>query len=192
MRRNRINMGLKKTEQKDYAKFLYTEKNFTQKEIAEKAGVTEKTLIKWINENEQEWKKFRNSLMTTKPAQIKMLYGQLERLNETIQTRKIVYDVPEQLLKPIVLKDANGKEKIEYPKVNEQDYPIKFGNFPTSKESDTIVKITNAINKLEGETSIGDMVQVAMMFVEFVRDIDFQQAQKTSELFDMFIRQHLV
>lgn len=184
-------MGLKKTEQKEYAKFLYTEKNLTQKEIAEKAGVTEKTLIKWINENDQQWKKLRNSLMTTKPHQIKMLYGQLERLNEQIQTRKIVYDVPEQLLKPIKVKDASGKEKLEYPKFNEQDYPIKIGNFPTSKESDTIVEITNAINKLEGETSVGDMVQVAMMFCEFVRDIDFEQAQKISELFDMFIRQHL-
>ena len=31
-------MGLKKTEQKEYAKFLYTEKSFSQKEIAEKAA----------------------------------------------------------------------------------------------------------------------------------------------------------
>lgn len=184
-------MGLKKTEQKDYAKFLYTEKNFTQKEIAEKAGVTEKTLIKWINENDQEWKKLRTTLMTTKPYQIKMLYGQLERLNETIQNRKIVYDVPDQLLKPIKVTDASGKEKLEYPKYNEQDYPVRMGNFPTSKESDTIVKITNAISKLEGETSVADTVQVAMSFCEFVRDIDFQQAQKISELFEMFIRQQL-
>lgn len=184
-------MGLKKTEQKEYAKFLFTEKNFTQKEIAEKAGVTEKTLIRWINENEGEWKKLRQSMMTTKAAQIKGYYEQLDRLKDHINTRKIIYDVPAYLLKPIKVKNSDGSESLEYQEYKEEDYPIKIGNFPTSKESDTISKLTNSINKLEGETSIGDSVNVGMEYIEFVKDIDFAFAQKTSEYFDMFIRQQL-
>lgn len=184
-------MGLKKTEQKEYAKFLYTEKNLTQKEIAEKAGVTEKTLTKWIGENDGEWKKLKQSLMTTKAAQIKGYYDQLERLKDHINTRKIIYDVPAHLLKPVKVKNADGSESLDYPKYNEEDYPIKVGNFPTSKESDTISKITNSINKLEGETSIGDSVNVGMEFCEYVRDIDFADSQKIAEYFDMFIRQQL-
>lgn len=182
-------MGLKKTEQKEYAKFLYTEKNFTQKEIAEKVGVTEKTLAKWIQEG--EWKQIKQSMMTTKAAQIKSYYDQLDRLKDHIDSRKIVYDVPAYLLKPIKVKNSDGSESLEYQEYNEEDYPIKIGNFPTSRESDTIAKITNSINKLEGETSIGDSVNVGMEFCDFLRDIDFQLAQRFADCFDMFIRQQL-
>ena len=184
-------MGLKKTEQKEYAKFLFTEKNLTQKEIAEKVGVTEKTLTKWINENEAEWKKLKKSLMVTKANQIKNFYDQLENLNDQIATRKIVYDIPANLLKPFKTKDAKGNEILSYPEYDEKQFPIKFGNFATSKESDIITKITSSIQKLEGETSVGETVQIAMTFCEYVRDIDFEMAQKISELFDMFIRQLL-
>lgn len=184
-------MGLKKTEQKEYAKFLFTEKNLTQKEIAEKAGVTEKTLTKWIGENDGEWKKLKQSFMTTKSAQIKEFYEQLDRLKDHIKSRKTIYDVPAYLLKPIKVKNADGSESVDYPNYNEEDYPIKIGNFPTSKESDTIVKLTNSIVKLENETGIGDSVNVGMEFCEYLRDIDFQLAQKIAGYFDMFIRQQL-
>lgn len=176
-------MGLKKTEQKEYAKFLFTEKNSTQKDIAERVGVTEKTLIKWINENDGEWKKLKKSLLTTKPQQIKMLYDQLARLNEDIATRPII---TESMTKTVKI-DKEGKPTEKRPEYD----PVVLSNIPTSKEADTIIKITNAISKLEGETSIGDSVNVGMEFCEFVRDIDFAQAQKFSEFFDLFIRQQL-
>lgn len=184
-------MGLKKTEQKEYAKYLFTEKSFTQKEIAKKVGITEKTLRAWITENDNEWKKIKTSLMATKAAQIKNYYAQLERINDQIAMRKVIYDVPAHLIKPIKLKDSEGNEYIEYPQYNEEDFPIKIGNVPTSKEADIIVKITNAIQKLEGETSLGETVQTGMAFTEFVRDIDFEKGQEVSEYFDMFIKQIL-
>lgn len=182
-------MGLKKTEQKEYAKFLFTEKNLTQKEIAEKVGVTEKTLAKWISENDNEWKKLKTSLLTTKPQQIKNLYEQLERINEEIQNRPVVYDIPNHYLKPIKVKNADGSESLEYPDYNETDFPIKIGNFPNTKDSATIQSITISIQKLEAETSIGDSVNVGMEFCEFLRDIDFKLAQLVNGYFDMFIRQ---
>ena len=184
-------MGLKKTEQQENAKYLFTEKSFTQKEIAKKVGITEKTLRAWITENDNEWKKIKTSLMATKAAQIKNYYAQLERINDQIAMRKVIYDVPAHLLKPIKLKDSEGNEYIEYPQYNEEDFPIKIGNIPTSKEADIIVKITNAIQKLEGETSLGETVQTGMAFTEFVRDIDFEKGQEVSEYFDMFIKQIL-
>lgn len=184
-------MGLKKTEQKEYAKFLYTEKNFTQKEIAEKADVTEKTLAKWITENEGEWKKLKKSLMTTKSNQIKMLYDQLDRIQEEIQNRQIVFDIPAHLLRPIKIKNADGSESLTYPTYTPEDYPIKIGNFPNSKDSDIISKITNSIKKLESEVSIGETVHIGIAFIEYVRDLDFELSQKISEYFDMFIREQL-
>lgn len=184
-------MGLKRTEQEEYAKHLYTEKNLSQKEIAQKVGVTEKTLTKWINANDGAWKKLKRSLTTTKAAQIKSFYDQLERLNQEIENRKIVYDVPAYLLKPIKVRDKEGNETLEYPEFNESDYPIKIGNFPTSKESDSITKITNAIQKLEGEASIGETVNIAMDFVEYSKEIDFEFSKKASEIFDMYIREKM-
>ncbi|MEG0760066.1 MAG: hypothetical protein RR411_01170 [Chryseobacterium sp.] len=176
-------MGLQKTEQKEYAKFLYTEKNLTQKEIAVKVAITEKTLTKWINENEGEWKKLKTSLMTTKPHQIKNLYDQLARMNDEIKNRQTV---TQSMMKPIKL-NKEGKPAEQKPEYD----PVVLSNVPTSKEADIITKITSAIAKLEAETSVGDSVNVGMEFCEYVRDIDFHLAQKISEYFDMFIRQQL-
>lgn len=176
-------MGLKKTEQKEYAKFLYTEKNLTQKEIAAKVGVTEKTLTTWINANEGEWKKLKKSLMTTKAQQITKLYDQLARLNDEIEYRPIV---TKSMTTPIKL-DKEGKPMFKAPEYD----PVVLSNYPTSKETDSIAKITNAIHKLEGEASIGETVQIAMTFCEYVRDFDFEKAQMISEYFDMFIREQL-
>ena len=176
-------MGLKKTEQREYAKFLYTEKNLTQKEIAEKVGVTEKTLKTWIEANDGEWKKLKKSLMTTKAQQITMLYDQLARLNEEIENRPIV---TMSMTTPVKL-DKEGNPMFKAPEYD----PVVLSNYPTSKETDSIAKITNAIHKLEGETPIGETVQIAMTFCEYVRDIDFPLSQTISEYFDMFIRQML-
>ena len=129
--------------------------------------------------------------MTTKSALIQNYYNQLEILNKNIEERKIIYDVPAHLLKPTKLKDKDGNEYLEFPEYNETDYPIKIGNYASSKETDIITKYTNSIQKLEGETSVGETVQIAMTFCEYVRDFDFEMSQKISEYFDMFIRQLL-
>ncbi|MEG3973453.1 hypothetical protein QT970_02390 [Microcoleus sp. herbarium8] len=55
------------------------------------------------------------------------------------------------------------------------------------KEADTIIKLTAAINRLETETSIGDTVEVARNFIEFVRPQNLELAKKITDLFDVFI-----
>lgn len=176
-------MGLKKTEQREYAKVLFTEKGLSQKEIAIKVGVTEKTVGKWVSENNEEWKKLRKSLLTTKANQITKLYDQLERLNDEIEKRPVV---TKSMTLPVKL-DKKGNPIDQKPEYD----PIVLSNVPTSKEADIITKITNSIQRLEGESSIGETVHVGMDFCDFVRDFDFKMAQEVSRLFDAFIREKL-
>lgn len=74
-------MGLSKTQEKEYAKILYVNEKLTQKEIAERVGVTEKTVGKWIEA--EGWNKLRQSLLATKPYNIDLMYQTLTQLNES-------------------------------------------------------------------------------------------------------------
>lgn len=140
-------MALLKKQEKEFAKSLYITGGITQKEIASRVSVTEKTLASWIKK--EKWDSLKKSLLTTKQNQLSFLYDQLDFLNTDISTR--VYAV------------AAGKE------------------------ADTIIKLTAAINRLETETSIGDTVEVARNFIEFVRQQDLELAKTITNLFDVFI-----
>lgn len=140
-------MALRKAQEKEYAKSLYIGGGLTQKEIAERVSVTEKTLAKWIKEG--KWDNLKKSLLTTKENQLSFLYDQLDFLNTDISKR---------------------------------DFKVAVG-----KEADTIIKLTASINRLETETSIGDIVEVARNFIEFVRQQDLELAKIITNLFDVFI-----
>jgi transcriptional regulator with XRE-family HTH domain len=140
-------MALKKPQEKEFAKSLYIGGGITQKEIAERISVTEKTLSNWIKK--EKWDSLKKSLLTTKQNQLSFLYDQLDFLNSDIAKR---------------------------------DYKVAVG-----KEADTIIKLTAAINRLETETSIGDTVEVARNFIEFVRPQDLELAKTITNLFDVFI-----
>ncbi len=81
-------MGLKKTEQKEFAKILFLDnsKKLTVKEIAVRVGVQEKTLAGWIKT--EAWDRLRKSLLVTRKQMISDLYDQLEFLNNTIKNRE--------------------------------------------------------------------------------------------------------
>lgn len=173
---------------KDYARRLFLDGN-TQKEIAQRLGRTEKTIGKWKEEG--KWEDLRKSLLVTKDKQLTSLYNQLDRINKEIETRTVVHDVPANLLKPVIVKDKDGNEKLELPYYNPTDFPVKIGNTPTSKEADIISKITNAINRLETETSIGEIVDVAKQIIQFTQSIDLDFAKQLTEYFDLFIKQKM-
>jgi len=173
---------------KDYAKRLFLEGN-TQKEIARRLGRTEKTIGKWKDEG--KWDDLRKSLLVTKDTQLTSLYNQLDRLNKEIETRTIVYDVPANLLKPIKVKDTDGNERLEMPLYNPKDFPVKVGNTPSSKEADIIAKLTSSINKLETETSIGEIVDVAKQIIQFTQGIDLEFAKQLTDYFDLLIKQKM-
>lgn len=140
-------MALPKTQQKEWAKSLYIGGGLTQKDIAERVGVTEKTIKSWIDKG--KWDSLKKSLLTTKQNQLGFLYDQLDFLNTDISKR---------------------------------DFKVAEG-----KEADTIIKLTAAINRLETETSIGDTVEVARHFIEFVRPQNLELAKTITNLFDVFI-----
>lgn len=169
--------------------FYLSDRNFTQKELAEKVGVTEKTVSEWIRDLKLADKK--RSLLVTKKSQLINMYNQLEKLNEDIKTRPIVYDIPAVLLRPIKTKDSKGNEVLRMPDINKEDFPIKIGNVPTSKEADIQSKITSSINKLETETGAGETIEVGIAFINFIKPDDLEFAKKFTDYFDSFIQTKL-
>lgn len=140
-------------QKKDYAKTLFlTNLTISQKEIAERSGVSQKTVSKWVNE--ENWENLRTSLLTTRENQLSNLYLQLRKLNEAIAERE------------------------------DQAYA-------TSKEADVLIKLTSAINKLEQDLSIADIVNVSKRFLEWLRHADLAKAKELSNLFDAFIKDNI-
>ncbi|GAA4156648.1 hypothetical protein GCM10022217_15870 [Chryseobacterium ginsenosidimutans] len=171
----------------ELAETIYlSDDSLTQKDVADKVGITEKTLGKWVIKF--GWSEKRKSLLVTKKNQLVIMYNQLEKLNEEIRTRKIVYDVPLWLQKPIKLKQADGTEKLEFQKYNEQDYPVKIGNTPTSKEADIISKTTSSIKRLETETNTGEIIETGIAFLTFIKPHNLEFAKQFSGYFDSFIQ----
>lgn len=184
-------MGKRKTKAYNYAKMLFldTSQKLTFKEIGERAGVQPVTVSKWAEQD--NWEKLRKSQLVTRQEQIKNFYDQLEVLNDHIKTRPIVYDIPDALLKGTKVKDKQGNERVEYPDYEPSDYPILVGNFPTSKEANTLIAITNNIKKLETETSIGEIYEVATGFLDFLKPQKFELYKELVPLFDAFINSKL-
>lgn len=184
-------MASKKEQERELAKILYTQQRMSQKDIAQKVGVTEKTITKW--KEAENWDKLKESLLVTKDSQIRMLYTQLEIKNQEIANRKPVRDIPATLLKPIKLKDSEGNEYLEYPVFNEEDFPIKISNTATSSEADAIIKITNSIKNLEGETGVGEIASIGMMFINFIQTGGEKKEflESVTHWFDLFIQSKL-
>jgi predicted DNA-binding protein YlxM (UPF0122 family) len=78
-------MGLSKDKEREYARILYVSERITAKEIAERVGVSEKTIGKWIEL--YGWDKLRQSLLTTRQNQLVHWYNQLDAMNNEIAQR---------------------------------------------------------------------------------------------------------
>lgn len=96
------------TNKKYLAKIIYTkEKGVSQKEIASRVGVSEKTIGKWIKE--EKWENLKKNIILTRQEQHAALIEELERLNIHVQSlplgfadskladtrRKLVKDIKE-------------------------------------------------------------------------------------------------
>lgn len=60
--------------------------------------------------------------------------------------------------------------------------------YASSKEADSILKITQAIKNLESELSVADVVDVSIRFTSFIKDADPEKAKEIVLLFDKFIK----
>lgn len=182
-------MGTRKQVENDLAKRYYVNDGLTQKEIAERLKITEKTVGNWVKKG--NWDKEKTSLLVTKDKQISDLYSQLQAVNDEIKTRPVVRDIPNHLTKPYKLRDSDGTERLEYPVYNPEDFPILVGNFPNSKDTDMISKLTTAIKKLETETNIGETISVAKNLILFARSYDSVFANQLTKIADAFIKQKM-
>lgn len=102
-------MAFTKAQAKEYAKTLFLSENLHQKVIAERVGVTEKTLGRWVNDG--GWRKLKRSLLTTKQTQIGMLYDQLEWINNDIANRD--YQVANTKEADVISKITSAIERLE-------------------------------------------------------------------------------
>lgn len=77
---------MKADQRKELAKLLYVNEQLTQREIAQRVGVSEKTFSRWVNEG--QWRKLRQSLLVTKEEQLRRIYEQIDELNTAIASRE--------------------------------------------------------------------------------------------------------
>lgn len=144
---------LKKTEldaKRTLAYTLYTENGFEQKLIAEKIGVSEKTISKWKQEG--NWEADREEARTGISKRRKRLLTTLDNMLSQIE---------------------------------EREPPL---NVPNAKESDTINKITSAIQKLETELSLAHKTETGKQFVTYVQKVyGKDEAVKVVDLWHEFL-----
>lgn len=72
-------------QKKEWAQQLYCEGKLTQKLIAVKVEVAEKTISKWVNEG--NWETLRKSLLVSKQEQLANMYEQLSEINAHIKQK---------------------------------------------------------------------------------------------------------
>ena len=68
------------------AKILFTSQKLDQKVVAQKVGISENTMSKWVNEF--RWKDLRNRLLVGKEEMLNDFYEELAELNEAIRQRE--------------------------------------------------------------------------------------------------------
>lgn len=63
--------------------------------------------------------------------------------------------------------------------------------FPTPAEADTITKLANAIDKLETETGLNEILSTFKEFLNWLRKFNLDAAQHLVPLFDDFVKSKL-
>jgi len=77
---------LNKQQKKEYAKILFTLQQLTQKETADKVGVSQKTMSAWAKEG--NWDSLKASLIISKEQQLRRIYAQINELNNFIEKKE--------------------------------------------------------------------------------------------------------
>lgn len=141
---------LSNRQKKDWAKTIYLNEHLTQKEIAEKVGVSAKTVSNWVAA--EKWEALKTSLTITREEQLANLYRQIAAINNAIAARE-------------------EKQR-----------------FANSREADIINKLATAINKMETETGLADVMEVCKKILKWLRPVDQARTKELSYIFDSFIK----
>ena len=74
-------------QKKDYARHLYlNEQGITQKEVAERVGVSKNTITRWVREG--QWDELRTSLLTGRDVALRRLYAHLKEMTDELDARE--------------------------------------------------------------------------------------------------------
>ena len=77
---------LSRAQKKELAQLIYTRNNLTQKEVAQRVGVSEVTMSKWVNDG--KWDAIKTSVTVTREERVRDTILQLKELDNTIKSRE--------------------------------------------------------------------------------------------------------
>lgn len=78
--------AINREQKKEWAQLLYVHQRLSQREVAEKVGVSTNTMCKWVDR--YKWDELRKSMLMTREQQLRRLYDQLDWLTEQIAARE--------------------------------------------------------------------------------------------------------
>ena len=134
---------------REHARLLFMQGE-PQKVIAEKVGVSRRTVGKWIADG--KWEELKAGITMTREQQIMNLQRQIAEVNRVIGERPV------------------GER------------------YATTTEAATIAKLSAAIDKLEKDAGLKDLVSAGTRFLVWLRAVDINKAKEFGELWDRFIR----
>lgn len=140
-------------QKKEWARLLYLRENLTQQEIADKVGVSRRTVVSWASAG--KWEEMKAGLTMTREQQIVNIQRQIAEINQR------------------VLERPQGER------------------FATATESKTIAQLSAAIDKLERDAGLKDLISSATRFLVWLRALDIAKAKEFGLLWDNFIRSTL-
>jgi transcriptional regulator with XRE-family HTH domain len=98
-------------QKKDFAKAIYLREHVTQKEIADRVGISQVTLSKWVNDG--KWDDLKTAISITRNEQIGVLYTQLKAINDMIAAREKGQNFATPKEADAILKLATSISKME-------------------------------------------------------------------------------
>ena len=167
------NMGTLTTDQKkSLAKELYIQGTYTYAEIAEKVRSTRQTISKWAEQG--KWDELKTYMTAGRESILKGLYSQIDMINQCVKERGKLVDLDKM--------DPNNKKY-------DPNKAIQIG--PTAQEADKLVKLANAIKKLENDCGIAGLVDAGMRFINYMRTVDLEEAKKIAKYWDIFLTEQM-
>lgn len=137
-------------QKQEWAEQLITQQNLTQKEAAQKVGVSTVTMNKWYKKF--GWEDLKQSLLVTRQSQLKRLYMQMDELNTAIMNR------------PEGERFANSKEADTLSKL-----AGAIKTMETEASIADVVEVSKRFLNFIRRSSPDKAIDVANMFDEFIK-----------------------
>ncbi|MDL2309841.1 DUF1804 family protein [Parabacteroides sp. OttesenSCG-928-B22] len=110
---------LTNSQKKELAYVLYAKENLTQKEIAEKVGVSTVTVCKWVKKG--KWDELRTAITMTNDRQIADLRGHIAEINKEIAKRPEGKRIATPAEADMITKHAKAIERLEGERTSLKD-----------------------------------------------------------------------